>query len=33
MQRKADKPTRPASAEGEDPDLEGLQWGPQEPLY
>jgi len=32
-QRKTDKPARPSSTEGEDPDLAGLQWGPQEPLY
>ena len=32
-QRKTEKPVRPLSTEGEDPDLAGLQWGPQEPLY
>ena len=33
-QRKTEKPDRPSTAEGgEDPDLAGLQWGPQEPLY
>jgi hypothetical protein len=32
VQRKANKPDRPAQ-EGEDPDLAGLQWGPQAPLY
>ena len=31
-QRKTEKPERPATSTGEDPDLEGLQWGPQEPL-
>jgi hypothetical protein len=32
-QRKAEKPEpRPRTA-GEDPDLEGLQWGPQPPSY
>jgi len=31
--RKAEKGTRPATGDGEDPDLAGLQWGPQEPLY
>ncbi|OGW48050.1 MAG: hypothetical protein A2V62_07125 [Nitrospirae bacterium RBG_19FT_COMBO_58_9] len=33
-QRKTEKPDRPSNTEGgEDPDLAGLQWGPQEPLY
>ncbi|HKQ36241.1 MAG TPA: hypothetical protein VJT11_13120 [Nitrospiraceae bacterium] len=32
-QRKTEKPVRPQNTEGEDPDLAGLQWGPQEPLY
>lgn len=32
-QRKAEKALRPRPAEGEDPDLAGLRWGPQEPLY
>lgn len=32
VERKANKPDRPAQ-EGEDPDLAGLQWGPQAPLY
>ena len=32
-QRKTEKPARPLNTEGEDPDLAGLQWGPQEPLY
>lgn len=32
-QRKTEKPDRPLNTEGEDPDLAGLQWGPQEPLY
>ncbi|MCE7965889.1 hypothetical protein FBQ96_03330 [Nitrospirales bacterium NOB] len=33
VQRKADKMARPPKSEGEDPDLAGLRWGPQEPLY
>jgi len=33
VQRKAEKPERPVTSGGDDPDLEGLQWGPQEPLY
>ncbi|CAE6789427.1 hypothetical protein NSPZN2_50271 [Nitrospira defluvii] len=33
VQRKAEKPDRPTTSTGEDPDLEGLRWGPQEPLY
>ncbi|TKB90285.1 MAG: hypothetical protein E8D40_11010 [Nitrospira sp.] len=32
VQRKAAKVNRPEQ-EGEDPDLAGLQWGPQDPLY
>jgi len=32
VQRKATKLNRPTQ-EGEDPDLAGLQWGPQSPLY
>ena len=33
-QRKADKITRPVSTTGgDDPDLAGLVWGPQAPLY
>ena len=32
-QRKAEKSTRPPAQDGEDPDLAGLHWGPQEPLY
>jgi hypothetical protein len=33
-QRKAEKIARPASTTGgEDPDLDGLVWGPQAPLY
>jgi hypothetical protein len=32
-QRKAEKAERRPHAEGEDPDLAGLRWGPQEPLY
>jgi len=31
--RKAEKPSRGTTAEGEDPDLAGLQWGPQPPAY
>ncbi|NGZ60313.1 MAG: hypothetical protein CV081_07410 [Nitrospira sp. LK265] len=31
-QRKAAKLNRPTQ-EGEDPDLAGLQWGPQPPLF
>lgn len=31
-QRKATKPNR-ETQDGEDPDLAGLQWGPQPPLY
>jgi len=33
VQRKADKPDRRPGMEGEDPDLEGLQWGPQPPMF
>jgi hypothetical protein len=33
MLRKAEKPPRSQQPEGEDPDLAGLQWGPQAPLY
>ncbi len=33
VQRKAEKSERRPHAEGEDPDLAGLHWGPQEPLY
>lgn len=33
-QRKAEKASRPATATGgEDPDLAGMVWGPQAPLY
>jgi hypothetical protein len=32
-QRKADKPDRRPATGGDDPDLEGLQWGPQAPLF
>jgi hypothetical protein len=32
-QRKAGKPERRPTQDGEDPDLAGLRWGPQEPLY
>jgi hypothetical protein len=31
--RKAEKPPRSQATEGEDPDLAGLHWGPQAPLY
>ena len=31
--RKAEKATRKPVSEGEDPDLAGLRWGPQDPLY
>jgi hypothetical protein len=31
--RKAEKPQRNDTPEGEDPDLAGLRWGPQAPLY
>jgi phage/plasmid-associated DNA primase len=33
VQRKAEKTDRPQTTGGEDPDLAGLHWGPQEPLY
>ena len=32
-QRKAEKPADRRPIEGEDPDLEGLSWGPQPPLF
>jgi hypothetical protein len=32
-QRKANKRDRRPTQEGEDPDLAGLHWGPQAPLY
>ena len=32
VERKATKPDR-STHDGEDPDLAGLQWGPQAPLY
>jgi hypothetical protein len=32
-QRKAEKTERRPTQNGEDPDLAGLHWGPQEPLY
>jgi hypothetical protein len=32
-QRKAEKPEPRPRTGGEDPDLEGLQWGPQPPSY
>jgi hypothetical protein len=31
--RKAEKSSRSQAPEGEDPDLAGLHWGPQPPLY
>jgi len=31
--RKAEKASRRPGSDGEDPDLAGLRWGPQEPLY
>lgn len=31
--RKAEKRGRGAASNGEDPDLAGLSWGPQAPLY
>jgi hypothetical protein len=31
--RKAEKTSRRSESDGEDPDLAGLRWGPQEPLY
>lgn len=31
--RKAEKASRSPDSDGEDPDLAGLRWGPQEPLY
>jgi hypothetical protein len=31
--RKAEKAPRSQNPEGEDPDLAGLHWGPQAPLY
>ena len=31
--RKAEKASRSSDSDGEDPDLAGLRWGPQEPLY
>lgn len=33
LQRKAEKLVRRPSQDGEDPDLAGLHWGPQAPLY
>lgn len=32
-QRKAEKPEPRPRNDGEDPDLEGLRWGPQPPLF
>jgi hypothetical protein len=31
--RKAEKAARESHPEGEDPDLAGLRWGPQSPLF
>jgi len=31
--RKAEKAARGSHSDGEDPDLAGLRWGPQAPLY
>lgn len=31
--RKAEKSSRSSTPEGEDPDLAGLRWGPQAPLF
>jgi hypothetical protein len=31
--RKAAKVSRRPGLDGEDPDLAGLRWGPQEPIY
>lgn len=31
--RKAEKGVRAPHPEGEDPDLAGLRWGPQPPLF
>ena len=33
VRRKAEKASRGPVSEGEDPDLAGLRWGPQEPLF
>lgn len=33
LQRKVEQPERCPSRDGEDPDLAGLHWGPQAPLY
>jgi hypothetical protein len=33
VQRKAAKPDILRPRDGEDPDLAGMQWGPQAPLY
>jgi len=33
VQRQANKRTPGSTREGEDPDLAGLRWGPQAPLY
>jgi hypothetical protein len=33
IQRKAEKVDRHALPDGADPDLIGIRWGPQEPLY
>jgi len=31
--RKVEKSSRRSTPDGEDPDLAGLHWGPQAPLY
>jgi hypothetical protein len=33
VQRKANKKDRDPTQGGEDPDLAGLNWGPQPPMY
>ena len=33
IERKAQKVERRPNAEGEDPDLAGMRWGPQPPLF
>ncbi len=33
VQRQQEKATRPRRDDGEDPDLAGLEWGPQPPLF
>ncbi|WP_447978328.1 hypothetical protein [Candidatus Nitrospira bockiana] len=32
-QRKEEKKITPRREDGDDPDLAGLKWGPQDPLY